>query len=356
MSYIIENCLSKYRALLIQCIEMSSAGSAASSDGRWATPFTKAFNVRLPIVSAPMGGIAGGRLAAAVTRAGGLGLVGPGFSDREWIERELEAAGGERVGIGFISWHLTRDPGRLAFALERGVRDVMLSFGDAAPFVDSVRRAGARLILQVQSLAAAREALTLAPDAIVAQGTEAGGHGAERALFPLLAAVADVAGGTPVLGAGGVSDGRGLAAALALGGAGVLVGTRLFASDESLGHADAKARLVAGNGDATLRTTVFDVVRGFEWPRPFTGRALRNAFTDAWHSRANELAERADERERYRSAALADDFDTALIWAGQGIDGVTCVKPAGAIVESIAAEARSTLQRLAAYVSPARSA
>jgi nitronate monooxygenase len=331
------------------CNREDRAAMETMDEEAWTTPFTQRFAVRLPIVSAPMGGAAGGRLAAAVSNAGGLGLIGPGYSDREWIARELDAAAGARVGIGFISWHLAHDPGRLTFALERGVRDVMLSFGDASPFVEPVRRAGARLILQVQSLAAAREAVALGPDAIVAQGTEAGGHGADRALFPLLPAVVDVAGSIPVLGAGGVSDGRGLVAALALGASGALVGTRLFVSEESLGHDGAKARLVASSGDATVRTTTFDVVRGFDWPRPFTGRALRNAFTDEWHDRAGELADSEDERERYRRAAAVDDFDVALIWAGQGVDAVTSIRPAGAIVAAMAREARAALDALSVH-------
>lgn len=293
-----------------------------------------------------MGAVAGGRLAAAVTKAGGLGFVGPGYADRAWIDRELDAAGDTPVGIGFITWDLARAPERLTFALERGVRAVILSFGDPTPFVEPIRRAGARLILQVQSVAAARAALTLTPDAIIAQGTEAGGHGADRALFPLLPAVVDIAGDVPVVAAGGISDGRGLVAALALGAAGVLVGTRLFASVEALGAPGAKARLVTASGDQTIRTTVFDVVRGLDWPRPFTGRALRNSFTETWALRAEELARRPEQRERYRRAAEANDFDTALVWAGQGVDAVTGIEPAGEIVSRIAREADEVLARL----------
>ena len=138
----------------------------------------------------------------------------------------------------------------------------MLSFGDPAPFVPPIRAAGARLILQVQTLADARAAAALGADVVVAQGAEAGGHGAKRATLPLVPAVVDAIAPTPVAAAGGIADGRGLAAALVLGAAGVLAGTRFYASREALGHAAAKARLVEGAGDATLRTTVFDLVRG----------------------------------------------------------------------------------------------
>jgi nitronate monooxygenase len=310
------------------------------------TSLTERFGIQHPVLLAPMGAVAGGKLAAAVTRAGGLGLIGPGYLDRAWIDGELDVASDTRVGIGFITWHLARDPSRLTAALDRGVDTVMLSFGDPGPFIEPVRRAGARLILQVQSLADARGAVRWRPDAIVAQGTEAGGHGADRALMPLLPAVVDVAEGIPVLAAGGIAEGRGLAAALALGAAGALVGTRFYAAEESLGHPAAKARLVAASGDATLRTTVFDTVRGIEWPRPYTGRALQNDFSTLWHGRDVELARHPEIRERYQTATTTADFDTALIWAGQGVDAITDVEPAHAIMERLISEAHAAVDRL----------
>src|SRR5438046_7741798 len=151
----------------------------------------------------------------------------------------------------------------------------MLSFGDPRPFAEKIRRSGAKLICQVQSLAIARQALEARPDVLVAQGTEAGGHGGMRALFALLPAVKDMAGDVPVLAAGGIADRRGYEAAMALGADGVLVGTRFIAAEESLSTPAAKKRVVEANGDATVRTTVFDVVRGYDWGG-ITGRALRN--------------------------------------------------------------------------------
>jgi nitronate monooxygenase len=310
------------------------------------TPLTRCLGMRHPVLLAPMGAISGGRLAAAVTRAGGLGFVGPGYLDQDWIDRELEAAEGERVGVGFISWHLARDPGRLTATLARRPVAVMLSFGDAAPFVNEIRRSGAVLLIQVQTLQAAREALALGADVLVAQGTEAGGHGAERALFPLLPAVVDAAGSVPVVAAGGISDGRGLAAALSLGAAGALLGTRFYAAAESLAPRAARARLIAAGGDDTVRTRVFDVVRGLDWPVPFTGRAVRNDFTRAWHGREAELAADAAEGPRYAAASAAGDYDTAVLWAGEGADFVTEVEPAARIVDRIVTEAVAALARV----------
>jgi nitronate monooxygenase len=313
----------------------------------FSTELTHRFGLRYPLVSAPMGAVAGGLLAAAVSRAGGLGLIGPGYLDAEWIETQFAAAEGERVGIGFITWDLQRDPARLAVALDHRPVAVMLSFGDAAPFVESIRRAGAALLLQVQSLAAARTAAAFEPDLIVAQGTEAGGHGAARALFPLLPAVVDAVAPIPVLAAGGVADGRGLVAALALGASGALIGTRFYAADEALGSADVKRRLVEGGGDDTVRTEVFDIVRQLPWPTPYTGRAVGNDFSARWHGREAELRRALPEQAAgYTKAAAAGDLSTAVVWGGEGLDLVRDIQPAEQILARIMREAEETRRRL----------
>lgn len=316
------------------------------------TPLTRLLGIHHPVLLAPMGAVAGGALAAAVTRAGGLGLIGPGYADSGWIQREFEAAGGERVGIGFIAWDLARDPTRLDAALERKPAVVMLSFGDAAPFASAVRRAGARLVVQVQSLESARSAARIGADFIVAQGTEAGGHGADRSLMSLLPSVVDAVDPIPVVAAGGIADGRCLAAALALGACGVLVGTRFYATDESLAAPEAKQRVVRATGDETVRTRVFDIVRRIDWPAPFTGRALRNDFTRRWHGRESELAAETDEVDRYAKATRSGDFDTAVVWAGEGVDRVNEVLPAARVVADLLTEADAVIARSAAAQSP----
>ena len=145
------------------------------------TAFTELFGVRHPIALAPMGGSAGGALAAAVSNGGGLGLLGSGNGDRAWLARELPlVADGTSApwGVGFQSWAI--GPAVVGYALERGPAAVMLSFGDPRPFADLVRRSDAKLIMQVTDLAEARQAVDEGADVIVAQGTEAGGHGARR--------------------------------------------------------------------------------------------------------------------------------------------------------------------------------
>jgi nitronate monooxygenase len=318
------------------------------------TRLTERLGIAHPILLAPMAFCSGGRLAAAVSAAGGLGLVGLGYGDRDWLERELAAAHGARVGCGFITWSLARQPELLDRALAHWPVAVMLSFGDHRPFVEPIRSAGAALICQVQTVRQALDAAATGADIIVAQGAEAGGHGASRAALPLVPAVVDAlakAGAEiPVVAAGGVADGRGLAAALALGADGVLVGTRFLASEESLAAPAAKARVVAASGDATLRTRVFDRARGLDWPAPYTGRALANHFSEQWHGQEDRLDERLeDEQRRYADAVARQDFDTAVIFAGEGVDLIHGIIPVADIVDELMAGAERVVARLSAH-------
>ncbi len=297
----------------------------------------KRLGIQKPVVLAPMGFVTGGALAAAVSHAGGLGLIGAGYGDADWIRREFALAGGARVGVGFITWSLARQPHLLDLALSYRPCAVMLSFGDPLPFAQKVRAAGAKLVCQVQDLRTAGQALRANPDVLVAQGTEAGGHAGTRSLFALLPAVRSICGDTPVLAAGGISDRRGAQAAMALGAEGVLLGTRFLAAEESLAAREAKQRVVEANGDGTLRTTVFDIIRGYDWPDGITARALRNSFTGKWHGREVELRSSLQrEKPAYHAAVERRDFDTALVFAGEGIDLIDAVLPAAEIVQRVA--------------------
>ena len=178
------------------------------------TAFTELAEVEHPVALAPMGGCAGGAPAAAVSNAGGLGLVGGGRASLEWCREQagLAARLTERPwGIGFLTWALTRPTLEGAFYLRPAA--VMLGFGDPGQFSEAVRQSGALLVVQVTDLDEARRALDVGADVVVAQGTEAGGHGGRRSTFPFVPTVVDMAAPTPVLAAGGIADGRGLAAA-----------------------------------------------------------------------------------------------------------------------------------------------
>ncbi|MFF4020764.1 NAD(P)H-dependent flavin oxidoreductase [Streptomyces sp. NPDC001843] len=317
------------------------------------TRFTHAFGIEHPVVLAPMDLVSGARLATAVTAAGGLGLIGGGYGDGEWLKREFAAAAGTRVGCGFITWSLARHPELLDVALEHQPAAVMLSFGDPTPFADRIRAAGVPLLCQVHTLNQARQALGAGADVIVAQGGEAGGHGVgTRSTFTLVPDVSDLivdhAPDTLLLGAGGVADGRGLAGALALGADGVLVGTRFWATEEAVVPALAHARAVAADGDETVRTSVYDIVRRYDWPAEYNGRVLRNRFIDRWHGREAELAAQlAEAATEFKDAVAQQDFDIANVIVGEGVGLVQEILPAGEVVRRMAQDAAARLGRWA---------
>ncbi|WP_280466246.1 NAD(P)H-dependent flavin oxidoreductase [Nocardia brasiliensis] len=311
------------------------------------TALTEMFDLRHPIVLAPMGGVAGGELAAAVSNAGGLGLVGSG--DRAWLERELAIvaeSARSAWGIGFLSWAI--DDATLRWALaEYRPRAVLLSFGDPTPFVETVRAAGAALLVQVTDHDEARRAADVGADLIVAQGGEAGGHGAGRSTMTMVPTVADLVHPTPVLAAGGIADGRGLAAALTLGAAGAMIGTRFEATHEAmLSAAEAKA-IVAAHGDDTSRNRVFDIARRSPWPTKYTARMLRNPFFDRWQDREEDLRADTAAQDVYLDAVRRDDPAAIPVWAGEGVDLITAIEPAADVLTRIADEADTALARAA---------
>jgi nitronate monooxygenase len=292
----------------------------------------------------------GGRLAAAVTSAGGLGLIGGGYGDGGFLEREFRAAGNQRVGCGFITWSLARQPALLDLSLAHRPAAVMLSFGDPAPFAPAIRAAGASLICQCQTIAHAREALAAGADIIVAQGAEAGGHGQSRGTLTLVPETADLlareAPETLLVAAGGIADGRGLAAALMLGADGVLLGTRLWASDEALTHPNHQRAAIAAGGDDTLRTTAVDIVRRLDWPEGFTIRVGRNDFTDRWHGREAALREVVEtEAAAYQVALSAGDARASAPVHGEAAGLIHAVEPAGSIIARMVDDAAGLLSR-----------
>ena len=305
---------------------------------------TQILGIEHPILLAPMDLVSGGRLAAAVSHASGLGLLGGGYGDDDWIEREWARAGNARIGCGFITWSLAKHPQLLDGALSHQPAAVMLSFGDPRPFAPAIHRAGAKMICQVQTLAQAREAMEAGADVIVAQGTEAGGHGQSVPLLTLLPQVVDVCPDTPVIAAGGLADGRGLAAAMMFGAEGMLMGTRFYASQEAEAPPEAKRRIVAAGSGETVRSIVFDLSRGNRWPDPYTGRLLRNRHSERWLGHEDELAATAEQVGReYAAARERGDFDIAGVIAGEACALIQDIPQAGEIVRRIVAEAEHLL-------------
>ncbi len=317
------------------------------------TPLCDLFGIEHPVLLAPMAGVSGGALAAAVSGAGGLGLIGGGYGDADWLEREFDAAGDARIGVGFITWSLARQPQLLDLVLNRNPAALMFSFGDFKPFLPRIRDEQTKFIVQVQTLDQAREAADAGVDAIVAQGTEAGGHGGNRATLPFVPAVVDIAKGIPVIAAGGIADGRGLAAALALGASGVLCGTGFFASDESLADNQAKQAAVSGSGDDTERSSVFDMARGLDWPSDWNLRTMRNSFTRRWSADMDGLSQNlAEEQARFNAASAAGDIDVAAVIVGEAADLIRLREPAQATLHRMISQAEDRLRCIGRLVEP----
>jgi nitronate monooxygenase len=316
------------------------------------TRLTDAFGIQHPIICAPMALITGGRLAAAVSRAGGLGIVGGGYAGilggEPDLKQELAHVQGHKFGIGFITWALARVPHVLDDVLSHSPYCVFLSFGDPRPFAGRVRQSGAKLICQVQSLRHIDEAIDAGAAAIVAQGTEVGGHGATRSTLPFVPEVADYlakrAPTTLLLAAGGITDGRGLAAALMLGADGVVVGTRFWASEEALTPPAASDRAILATGDDTVRTKAIDALRGVPWPGEFSFRVVKNTLTEQWaHREAEAAAAFGSLATAYAEARSRQDLDVVVVVAGECIGLISDRPSAASIVDAMVTQAELLL-------------
>ncbi len=323
------------------------------------TRLTDYFQIEHPILSAPMAFAAGGKLAAAVTNAGALGLIGGAYGDAQWLSHQFEAAQNAPVGCGFITWNLQKaldaSPALLDSILERQPRAMFLSFGDPKPFAQTIINANTPLICQVQSVADARRAIDVGANVVVAQGAEAGGHGETRGTMTIVPEVADIiARSSPktlLCAAGGIADGRGLAAALALGADGVVVGSRLWASEEALVHPNMLAAALEATGDSTIRSSVMDIARELEWPQRYTARVLKNAFIDRWHGDLDGLIANATEQAAlWKDAWQRGEVDTANTFVGEATGLIDDVPPVREIIERLVNGAEEHLGRAAGLV------
>src|ERR1700742_4071892 len=312
-----------------------------------ATSLTSRLGIMHPILSPPMDVIAGARLTAGVSEAGGVGILGGGYGEREWLIQETAKLRSCKApfGIGFITWSMAKQPDLLDIALAAKPRAIMLSFGDPAPFASRIKSAGSLLICQVQSEDLAKQALDAGADILIAQGTEAGGHGASRTLIDIVPAIVDLAAGrVPVVGAGGIGDGRGLAAMMVLGASGVLLGTRFYASIECDGAEEAKKRICAATSGNSVRSIIFDISRNNVWPAPFTGRCLINEHARRWMGRETELVHNVEAvAAEYAIERDAGNYDVAAVFAGQAVGLIHDIPPAAEIVERISSEAEQIL-------------
>lgn len=303
------------------------------------TWLTDAFSLDVPVVCAPMAGPGEGPLAAAVSAAGGLGMIGVGAARTPaWVAEHAATARatGRSYGIGLMAWALDSRPDLLDAAIAARPALVSVSFGAFEPHVRRVKDAGLAVTTQAGSLDEARRAERAGVDLVVARGAEAGGHGrADVGTLPLLQTVLEHV-QVPVLAAGGIAGSSGLAAVLAAGAAGAWVGTAFLGCPEAATTPGARRALFAATDTATAYGRVFDVGSRIRWPPEFGGRALRNTYLDTWEGRLDELAEDEDAAEQLARARAAHDYDVASIYAGQGVGMLREERPAAAVLADFA--------------------
>ena len=295
-----------------------------------------------------MAGTATGKLAAAVSEAGGFGMIGGTHPDgAPWLREQIRIARSltaRPFGVGFISsFPDTADLARVA--LDEGVAAVNHSFADPTPFVAPAHAAGVKVFVQVQTLRQAITAARAGADVIIAQGGEAGGHAGAIGTFALLPAVVDAVAPVPVVAAGGIADGRGLAAALLLGAQGAWLGTRFVTSHEWGGAGWEQEAVLGATSDDTVQTRVYDVIGERPFPTENPDRMLRNAFIDRWTGREAEIpAHREPLRVEVATGHQRVDPAVAGVSAGVSAGLITSARPAGEIIRSIVREAEDLLR------------
>jgi nitronate monooxygenase len=326
------------------------------------TAVCERLGIEIPIIQAPMGGAVGPALAAAVSNAGGLGTLALWGADIETLRRQVRETRALTSKPFAVNLNLEfPQEERLDACLQEGVPIISLFWREPSALVARAKAGGVIVLHTVSTTKEARHSVECGVDVIVAQGWEAGGHvRGTVATMPLIPAVVDAVGSVPVVAAGGIADGRGLAAALALGASGAWIGTRFLASNEVAIHPHYRERLLRATEDDTVYLEeLFDI----GWPKA-PHRVLRNNTVAAWEAAGRPATgKRPGEGEvvatsksrgqivRYRSytpEADADgDIDALSLWAGQSVGLVHKIQPAAEIVREIDSEARAILLRLA---------
>jgi NAD(P)H-dependent flavin oxidoreductase YrpB (nitropropane dioxygenase family) len=318
--------------------------------------------IEVPIIQAPMGGAVGPALAAAVSNAGGLGTLALWRADEQTLRQQIRETRALTAKPFAVNLNLEfPQQERLDICLQEGVPVISFFWRDPSALVARAKSGGAIVLHTVGTAAEARHAVELGVDVVVAQGWEAGGHVRGKvATMPLVPAVVDAVGPVPVIAAGGIADGRGLAAALALGASGAWIGTRFLASNEAAIHPRYRQLVLQATEDDTV---YLDELFNVGWPKA-PHRVLRNSTVAAWEAAGRPATgQRPGEGEvvatsksagpivRYRSYTpgpdAEGDIDALSLWAGQSAALVRKIQPAAEIVREIESEARDILLRLA---------
>ncbi len=320
------------------------------------TWLTEQFELELPVISAPMAGAAGGRLAAAVSSCGALGMIGVGAGvSTQWLDQQLKLAAepGRPYGVGFIGWTLDQSDAPMRQVIKAGPELISVSFGDVERWVAPLHDSGIAIAAQAGNLLEAFDLEDMGVDLIVVRGGEGGGHGRnEVATLPLLQAVLEQV-ETPVLAAGGIGGGRGLAAVLAAGAVGAWVGTAFTCCPESDTSSAAQEAIVRAELGDTVYGRIFDIAQQQPWPAEFGGRALQNEFTSIWQGRESELAAGTPASiavgDQVRAARAANDVSYAPVYAGQGAGLIEGERTVAEVIAEFA-KAAEYLRAVAALV------
>lgn len=303
-----------------------------------------------PVVLGGMGSATSAKLVAAVSNAGGFGTLGTSGMSGEQIASSVKAirsATDKPFGINHLLFRISEDafaatlasrPDAVAFAWSKPDQDLGAYFG-------RVHDAGSKVMYMAGEVPEARRAVEAGADYIVAQGTEGGGHVGWMATMAIVPMIVSAVAPVPVLAAGGIADGRGLAASLALGADGVLLGTRFLAAVESPIHENLKRAIVESDGHDTVLTEIADIARGHVWPGAMA-RAKRNAFIERWSGREWALRQhQAEVCKAYLEAARTGDADNAPLLYGQDAGLIDSIKPVAQIVSDIVEEADEILRK-----------
>jgi nitronate monooxygenase len=310
------------------------------------TWLTEQFDLSLPVISAPMAGVSGGRLAAAVSECGALGMIGVSpASSPAWLNSQLKVVGGtgKPYGVGLLGWALEISDAPMRQVIAARPDLVAISFGEIERWVAPLHDSGIALAAQAGNLLEAFDLEDMGVDLIVVRGGEGGGHGRnEVATLPLLQAVLNEV-DVPVVAAGGIATGRGLAAVLAAGAAGAWVGTAFTCCPEADTSMEAQEAIVRAELGDTIYGRIFDIAQRLPWPAEYGGRALRNKFSDVWHGREDELSAGTPASvaaaDQVRAARQADDIRYAPVYAGQAAGLIDSERPASDVLAEFATAA-----------------
>ncbi len=316
------------------------------------TRFTELLGLDYPVMSAPMSNHSGGKLASAVSDAGGLGTFGGtnGFGP-SWLRQQIalvRSRTDSAFGVGFITHLIGAAPTNFEIALEERVPVFVFSFADPQPWLGRAKEAGALTICQVQSAELAELAVSAGADALLAQGNEAGGHTGQVNLLPLLVSLVDRYPDVPVLAAGGITSGRALAAVLAAGAEGASLGTAMVATPEAVEVPDAfKRQIVASDGQDTAYTRLYDLLGDSPWPDGIAGRVYRNRLVREWDGRdADILAHREELATDVAAGRAREDPEMSSVYFGQGAGQVPAIRPAADVVREVCEGAERIIREL----------